>query len=282
MRRVSDIASLELALLLGLAAVAFAHEGPALGLSPRCSGITKEASVPYDLSAMRVALAALTHWDVTDWPAPQIQELPPDTFQSRTELDHHHFLGDYEPGTNRVFVNLICRCQVPDHPEAFCQAVLFHELVHWGQHKSGIDKVINPAEQEHQALEYETQYLETNLGISDVYSPARPTPAELPPLTKPIRLNRLQPRATIRDAAGQPQALWILTGVWTEATTLHEYRAQAIAHRGHWVGLEIFEVNPDLGLPKLVESWWDEGYVRQDGITFPTRPIYLGHWVRVK
>lgn len=281
MKRVLQIGSLEFVLLLGLVGAALAHEGQASGFSPRCSGITQEGPVAYDLSAMRAALARLSHWDGTDWPEPQIQELSPDAFQSRTQLDHHRFLGDYDAETNQVFVNLICRCQVPDHAEAFCQAVIFHELVHWGQHQSGIDKLISPADQERQALEYERRYLETRLRVPDVYPPGRPTPAELPPLTKPIRLTRLQPRTSVQDSAGQRQALWIMTGSWTEVPAAHEYRGQVIAHWGHWVGVEIFEVNPATELLELVEAWWDEGYLRPDTI-FPAYPVYVGKWVRVK
>jgi hypothetical protein len=230
---------------------------------------------------MRKALAELTHWDVTDWPEPQVQELSPDAFQDRTELDHHRFVGDYNPEKNQVFVNLACRCQAPDNPEASCQAVLFHELVHWGQHQSGIDRGLSWAEQERQAANYEAQYLEIRLGVPDVDPPARPAPSQLPPLTKPIRLTLMQPRTSVQDADGHPQALWIITGRWTDVSTFREYRSQAIAHRGHWVGLEIFEVNPSTGMPDLVEAWWDAGYLRHDA-TFPAHPVYLDKWVRVK
>jgi hypothetical protein len=281
MNRVLHITSVGLVLLLSLVGTLSATEGQALGHSPRCSSILPEKQVEYDLPAMRMALAELTHWDVTNWPVPQILQLTPEAFQDRTELDHHRFVGDYDPQKNRVFVNLTCRCQAPDHPEAFCRAVLFHELVHWGQHKLGIDKVMSATDQERQALEYEARYLETRLGIPDVYAPDRPTPAELPPLSKPIRLTRLQPRTTVQDETGQPQALWILTGVWSDVPSQHEYWGQAIAHRGHWVGVEIFEANSSTGLPELLEAWWDAGYVRHH-TAFPAYPVYRGQWVQVK
>ncbi len=281
MKRTLRIAALELVFLLSLVGTAPAADGEAPELSPRCSKIAQETSVTYDLPAMRGALAELTRWDVTDWPEPQVQELAPEAFQGRTELDHHRFVGNYEPEKNQVFVNLTCRCQAPDQPEAFCRAVLFHELVHWGQHELGIDKVMSLTDQERQALDFETKYLETRLGVTDLYPPDRPTPAQLPQLGKPIRLTRVQPRTSVQDAAGHRQALWILTGVWTDVSTQHEYRGQAIAHRGHWVGVEIFEVNPDTGMPELVETWWDAGYLRHDA-TFPAHPVYLGTWVQVK
>ncbi len=268
-----------LALLLSVTLVgtALASERPGSGLSVRCS---QDGPVAYDLLAMRGALAELTHWDVTGWPDPEIQALPPEEFKGQTELDSHRFVGDYEPQKNEVFVNLACRCQVLDHPEAFCQAVLFHELVHWGQHQSGLDRGLSWPEQEDQALAYERQYLETRLGVSDVYPPARPTSAELPPLARPTRLARLQPRTTILDEAGQWQGLWILTGAWMELPTLRVYQEQAIAHGGRWVGLQVFEVNPATG-PELIEAWWDAGYVRS-GTAFPAHPVFQGQWVRVK
>lgn len=275
------ITSLGLLLMLSFVGAVLSTEGRALGHSPQCLSITRERPVEYDLSAMREALAELTHWHVTDWPEPQIQELLPDVFQDRTELDHHRFVGDYDPGKNRVFINLTCRCQVPDHPEAFCQAVLFHELVHWGQHQLGIDRGLSWSEQERQAANYENQYLEIRLGVLDVDPPARPTLSELPPLVKPVRLTLLQPRTSVLDAAGQPQALWIFTGRWMDASTSREYQGQAIAHRGHWVGVEIFEVNPSSGQPQLVEAWWDLGYLRHD-TAFPAHPLYQGRWVQVK
>ncbi len=281
MTRTLRIASLELVLLFSLIGTIFSSERQALGHFSQCPSIVRERPVEYNLSAMREALAELTHWDVSDWPEPQIRELTPDAFQDRTALDHHRFVGDYDPEKNQVFVNLACRCQAPDNPEASCQAVLFHELVHWGQHQSGVDRGLSWAEQERQAVNYERQYLEIRLGVPDVDPPTRPTPAELPPLTKPIRLTRLQPRALVQDAAGQPQALWILTGGWTDVSTYREYRGQVIAHRGHWVGVEIFEVNPFSGQPQLVEAWWDLGYVRRDTV-FPAHPLYHGRWVQVK
>lgn len=281
MKGLLRIASLVSVLLLGLVETALATEGQAPVLIRRCPANAQQVPVEYDLRAMREALAELTRWDLRDWPNPQIQELPPEAFEGRAELDQHRFLGSYEPGKNRVFVNLNCRCQVPDHPEAFCQAVLFHELVHWGQHQLGTDRVMSWRDQERQALDYETQYLETRLGISDAYPPARPTPKELPPLTRPFRLNQLLPRTLVQDAAGQRQALWVMTGVWTELPARIEYRGQAIAHRGHWVGVEIFKFNSANDTEEMIEAWWDLGYVRRDN-AFPAYPVYRGWWVRVK
>ena len=175
--------SLALSLLLSLTGTAFPIEGPRLDRSPRCSNLEQERPVAFDTHAMRAELAELTHWDVTGWEAPQIDQLTPVAFEARTHLNHHHFLGEYEPKTNRVFINLDCRCQVPDQPEAFCRAVLFHELVHWGQHQSGLDEKLTGSEQERQALQFEIQYLQARLGLTDVYPPAPPTLAELPPRT---------------------------------------------------------------------------------------------------
>lgn len=281
MKRILYIVSAALVLLLGLAGGTFATEGQEPALASRCQANAEKVPVDYDLPAMREALAELTGWEAENWPDPQIQELPPAAFEGRAELDRHRFVGSYEPEKNRVFVNLTCRCQVPDHPEAFCRAVLFHELIHWGQHQLGTDKVMSWTDQERQALEYETQYLDTRLGISDVYPPPRPTPADLPPLTKPIRLNRMLPRTLVQDAVGQRQALWIMTGRWEELPSRNEYRGQVIAHRGHWVGVEIFKFNPASDTEELVEAWWDMGYARRDP-AFPAYPIYRGQWLRVK
>jgi hypothetical protein len=281
MRWASRIALAAFVLPLGFTAAAFSAEGQAPVISRRCPADAEKIPVEYNLPVMREALAELTNWDVKDWPAPQILELPPEAFEGRAELDRHRFVGSYEPEKNRVFVNLTCRCQVPDHPEAFCRAVLFHELVHWGQHQLGADKVMSWRDQEHQALEYETQYLEIKLGISDVYPPPRPTPAELPALTRPFRLNRMLPRTLVQDAAGERQALWIMTGTWHELPSRNEFRSQVIAHRGHWVGVEIFKFDPANETEELVEAWWDMGYVRRNP-TFPAYPIYRGQWVKVK
>ena len=247
----------------------------------RCPADAQEVPVEYDLPAMRKALAELTHWDLKDWPDPQIQELPPEAFEGRAELDQRRFVGSYEPEKNRIFINLHCRCQVLDHPEAFCQAVLFHELVHWGQHQLETDKTMSWVEQERQALDYETQYLETRLDVEDVYPPPRPAPGDLPPLTRPVRLEKLLPRTLVQDASGRSQALWILAGVWRELPGKNVLRGQAIAHRGHWIGVEIFLVDPGTEKEDLVEAWWDMGYVRRSN-TFPAYPIYRGQWVRVK
>ena len=278
--RVLHIGLLTLLLVISSTGTVYPFEGPLPDRLQQCSNIEQEGPVDFDLSAMRAALAELTRWDVTDWEAPEIDQLLPEAFQARTQLNSHRFFGEYEPKTNKVFVNLSCRCEAPDHPEAFCQAVLFHELVHWGQHQSGLDNGVSGQEQERQALEYEIQYLETRLGLKDIYPPAPPTPADLPPLKTPIRLTRLRPRVSVQDAAGQRQWIWIITGAWSEVPTLKDYLGQAISHQGHWVGLEIFEVTPSNGAER-VEAWWDAGYLRPDK-TFPADPVFKGRWVRIK
>ena len=280
MNRVLLKGSLVLSLLLCLPAATFPIEGEALNHHARCSNPEQSEPVAFDIPAMRAALADLTKWDVTGWEAPQIDQLQPEVFEARTELNRHRYFGEYEAKGNKVFVNLSCRCQAPDHPEAFCQAVLFHELVHWGQHQSTLDEGLSGQEQERQALEYEIQYLETKLGVRDLYPPAPPTPAELPPLKTRVRLTRFRPRVSVQDSAGQRQWVWIITGAWSEIPTLKDYLGQAISHRGHWVGLEIFEVTSSNG-PERVEAWWDAGYIRPDK-SFPADPTYLGRWIRVK
>jgi len=272
--------SLALSLLLSLTGTAFPIGGSRSDRPPRCSNLDHERRMAFDTRAMRAALAELTHWDVTRWEAPQIDQLTPEAFEAQTHLNHHRFLGEYEPKTNRVFINLDCRCQVPDQPEAFCEVVLFHELVHWGQHQSGLDKTLGSSEQERQALNLEIQYLQTRLGLVDTYPPPPPTLAELPPLRTPVRLTQRRPRVFVEDAAGKRQWLWIITGTWSEIPALKDYQGQAISHRGHWVGVEIFEVNPSTGTERI-EAWWDAGYVRPDN-AFPADPVYEGRWVRVK
>ncbi len=272
--------SLALSLLLCLPGAAFAIEHSMLDHPTRCSNLQQSRPVAFDIPAMSAALEDLTHWDVTGWEVPQIDQLQPEAFESRTQLNRHRYFGEYEARTNRVFLNLSCRCQAPDHPDAFCQGVVFHELIHWGQHQSGLDKKLTGSEQERQALNLEIQYLQNRLGVMDTYPPAPPTPAELPPLTTPVRLTLRRPRVFVEDAAGKRQWLWIITGAWSEVPTMKDYLGQAISHRGHWVGLEIFEVNPSNG-PERVEAWWDAGYVRPD-TTFPADPVYQGRWVRVK
>lgn len=280
MSRVLLSASLAVSLLLWLPGTVFPIGHTMTDRSSRCSNLERSQPVAFDIPAMRAALADLTHWDVAGWKPPHIDQLQPEVFEARTQLNHRRYLGEYEARTNKVFVNLSCRCQAPDHPEALCQAVLFHELVHWGQHQSGADKGLSGQEQEQQALKYEIQYLETRLGVKDLYAPAPPTPADLPSHKTRVRLSRFQPRVSVQDSAGQRQWVWIITGAWSEVTSLRDYLGQAISHRGHWVGLEIFEVNP-LNGSERVEAWWDAGYVRPDR-TFPADPVYQGRWIRVK
>ncbi|MGH7410617.1 MAG: hypothetical protein ACREJ6_06105, partial [Candidatus Methylomirabilis sp.] len=93
-------------------------------------------------------------------------------------------------------------------------------------------------------------------------------------------LTRRRPRVFVQDAAGTRQWIWIVTGTWSEIPTLKDYQGQAIHHKGHWVGVEIFEVNPSTGMERT-EAWWDAGYVRPDN-AFPADPVYEGRWVRVK
>jgi hypothetical protein len=236
--------------------------------------------VGFDLSTMRSALKEITGWEPAGWDLPKINQLPPEAFEARTELDHHRYLGEYEAKTNRVFINLDCRCQVPDHAEAFCEAVLFHELVHWGQHQSGLDKSLSGPEQERQALEFEIKYLQARLGLLDVYPPAPPTRADLPPLERRVRLTKRTPRVFVKDAAGKRQWLWMVTGSWSEVPSMKDYQGQALYHQGHWVGVEIFEVDPLAGTERI-EAWWDAGYLGP-GNSFPEHPVYQGRWVRVK
>lgn len=273
-------------LLLSPTATAAPFTGESSDLPPPPANALQDRAISYHLDAMLAALAELTDWDVTGWPIPQILQFPPEAFRTRTHLFHGLFYGQYDSDTNRVFLNLNCRSTLPESPEAFCRAVLFHELVHWAQSQSGTAKVLSGAEQERQALEYEIRYMETVLGLKDVYPPGAPTRVDLPPLKRPIRLIRLHPRVWTQDAAGRRQWLWIMTGMWMEVPTYKRYHAQAISHRGHWVGVEIFEVNPSMGT-QLIEAWWDAGYLPQGpGVTpgkaIPVNPIYQGRWVRLR
>jgi hypothetical protein len=255
------------------------NHGPPPDHPVTCADLAGQGPVPIDLATMRSTLAELTRWDVAGWEPPRIDQLLPEAFEARTKLNSHRYLGEYNAETNTVFVNLACRCHAPDHSEAFCRGVLFHELVHWGQRQSGVDRFMTGREQEHQALEYEIQFLETRLGVRDAYPPRPPTRDDLPPLDRPIRLTRFRPRAAVQDAAGGRQWIWIITGTWSEVPTLKDYLGQAISHRGRWVGLEIFEVSPSG--PERVESWWDAGYAERDR-TFPANPVYTGRWVRTR
>lgn len=66
---------------------------------------------------------------------------------------------------------------------------------------------------------------------------------------------------------------------------------QAIMHRGHYIGFEVFEIRGESiafgmlhGLWEKKYSWWDKGYVPviQDGKGFaPDNPVYTGEWVRI-
>ena len=280
MGRMFRIASLVSLLLNYAAGSTFAAGDQTSDRPTRCADPGQGSPVAFNIAAMRSALKDLTGWEAASWKLPRIDQLLPEAFEARTELDRRRFLGEYEAKTNRVFINLDCRCQVPDHAESFCEAVLFHELVHWGQHQSGLDKKLSGAEQERQALEFEIKYLQTRLGLLDVYPPAPPTRAELPPLERRVRLTKRSPRVFVRDAAGKRHWLWMVTGSWSEIPSMKDYQGQALYHQGHWVGVEIFEMSPLTGTEQ-VEAWWDAGYIRADR-SFPENPVYEGRWVRIK
>ena len=64
---------------------------------------------------------------------------------------------------------------------------------------------------------------------------------------------------------------------------MKRYQGQLVYHDAHWVGAEIFEVDPSTGR-QLVEAWWDAAYVSETGgsldVVFPVHPAYQGRWVR--
>jgi len=277
------IAILSGTLIVGLVPTAFPADGPSADLSPRVATLQAEVPVAYDLPVLLAALTELTGWPVLDWPLPRIVQLQPEAFQQLTQLSRRSVFGLYVPETNQVFLNLHCRSQWREEPEVFCRATLFHELVHWGQHHSGVDEMLSGPEEEQQALEYEIRYVETKLGLPDLYPPARPSLDALPPLTMPIRLSQGPWRASIQDVAGQRQWVWVATGTWLQMPAMKRYHGQLVYHDAHWIGVEIFEVDPSAGR-QLVEAWWDAGYVPQAGgsldVVFPVHPTYQGRWVR--
>lgn len=284
MKRLLAIGVLGLMLVFGVMPTAFPGEGPSADPTPASENPGSEGPIPYDLPAMLTALAELTGWPVLDWPLPQILQLQPEAFQQLTQLSRRSVFGLYEPETNQVFLNLHCRSQWADEPDAFCRGTLFHELVHWGQHYSGIDKMLTGPEEEQQALEHEIRYVKTKLGLPHLFPPDRPSPDALPPLAMPIRLSRGPWRAPIQDAAGKRHWVWVATGTWLQGPAMKRYHGQLIYHGTHWVGVEIFEIDPAAGR-QLVEAWWDAGYFPQQtgmgpDISFPANPIYQGRWVR--
>ncbi|MFQ5520261.1 MAG: hypothetical protein ACE5FK_02585 [Candidatus Methylomirabilia bacterium] len=275
-----------LGVMLVMSFVSTGFSAEDLSLKPGPSPLQAEGAVPYNLPALLDALADLTDWRVKEWPIPQVLQVPSEAFQGWTQLNARSFFGQYDAETNRVFLNLRCRSKWPEHPEAYCQAVLFHELVHWGQYHTGIDKKMGGTEQEGHAMEYEKRYVETTLSLQDMYPPPRPTPAELPPRETPIRLMGPPRRASARDVDGHRQRFWIMTGPWIEAPSMKRYHAEVIYHHGHWIGLMIFRTEPLTGR-QLVEAWWDKGYLppQRDAsfeTSFPADPVYRGRWVRVR
>jgi len=283
MKRSFAIVILGLILVVGLVPTAFPGEGGSTDPALPSKTPLSEVPVTYNLPEMLAALTELTGWPVLNWPLPRIVQLQPEAFQQLTQLSRRSVFGLYVPETNQAFLNLHCRSQWPDEPEVFCLATLFHELVHWGQHHSGIDEMLSGPEEEQQALEYEIRYVETKLRRPDLYPPARPSLDALPPLTMPIRLSQGPWRVSIQDAAGQRQWVWVATGTWQQRPAMKRYHGQLVYHDAHWVGVEIFEVDPSTG-SQLVEAWWDAGYVPQTGgsldVVFPVHPTYQGRWVR--
>ncbi len=272
MKRLLLIGVFEVILILTLVRTGFALDG--------------REPVSYDFTKLLRDLTELTDWPVADWPTPQIMQVPSEAFQGWTQLNRRSYFGQYDAEGNRVFLNLDCLCKFPEYPGAYCQAVLFHELVHWGQYHSGMDQEMSGTEQERQAMDYEKRYAKNTLGVPDLYPPAYPNRAELPQLMMPIRLIGPPLRVSVQDVAGQRRGLWMRTGRWIEAHTMNRFEGQVFHHGGHWVGVQIFQVHPSEGR-QLVEAWWDEGYLPpRRGATpdtaFPVDPVYRARWVKVR
>ena len=278
--------------IIGLMLIASLVQGgfPAKGLpaesTSRSSSSPAKTSVSYDLAKLLATLAELTGWPVSDWPAPQILQSPSEAFQGWTQLNRHSYFGQYDPEKNRVFLNLNCLSKFSEYPAAYCQAVLFHELVHWGQYHSGIEEEMSGSEQEYQATDYEKRFVRERLGILDMFPPPAPNRVHLPQRMMPIRVGGLPRRVLVTDVAGQRHGLWIVTGRWVEARTMTQYEAEVIHHDEHWVGVRIFQVEPPRGR-RLVEAWWDAGYIPpRKGVSldiiFPTDPVYRARWVQVR
>ena len=286
MKRAVAIGILGLMLVPGLVRPGFPLEWLSIGPTPLSPTLRARGWVYYDLDQMVVDLAEMTNWPVADWPRPQILQAPSEAFQGWTQLNRRSYFGQYVPEGNRIFLNLNCLSKFPEHPGAYCIGVLFHEMVHWGLYHSGMEEGMSGSEQERYATNLEMQYVETRLGLADLYPPPRPTPGQLPPLGMPIRLIGPARRVRVQDVTGQDQGLWIMTGTWIEAPAMKRYQVEVIYHGGHWVGVRIFQVDPLTG-GQLVEGWWDQGYIPSQrdvspGITFPVDPIYRARWVRVR
>jgi hypothetical protein len=148
-----------------------------------------------------------------------------------------------------------------------------------------MDEVMSGTEQERHALDHEIRYVETKLGLLDMYPPEPPSPDTLPPLSMPIRLSQGPLRVAIQDAAGQRHWVWVVTGIWLEAHAMKRYQGQLMYDRAHWVGVQVFELGPWTER-ELVEAWWDAGYLPETGVSpesaFPVNPIYQGYWIRTR
>ncbi len=278
-------------ILVLMLVVSLVHGGfPSTGVpgesTSQSSSPPAKTSVSYDLTMLLATLAELTGWPVSDWPVPQILQSPSEAFQGWTQLNRRSYFGQYDPEKNRVFLNLNCLSKFPEYPAAYCQAVLFHELVHWGQYHSGIEEEMSGSEQEHQATDYEKRFVRERLGILDMFPPPSPNRVHLPQRMIPIRVVGPPQRVLVTDEVGHRHGLWIVTGNWIEARTMKRYEAEVIHHGGHWVGVRIFQVEPRRGR-RLVEAWWDAGYIPpRKGISldiiFPTDPVYRARWVQVR
>lgn len=277
---------LGLMVIVSLVQVGFPGTGLPAESTPRSSIPPAETSVCYDLAELLATLAELTDWPVANWPVPQILQSPSEAFQGWTQLNRRSYFGQYDPEKNRIFLNLNCLSKFPEYPEAYCQAVLFHELVHWGQYHSGLEEEMSGSEREHQATDYEKRFVQETLGIQDMFPPRYPNRVHLPQRMMPIRVVGLPRRVLVTDVAGHRHGLWILTGSWIEARTMKRHEAEVIHHDGHWVGVRIFQVEPPRER-RLVEAWWDAGYIPpRKGVSldiiFPTDPVYRARWVQVR
>ena len=232
--------------------------------------------VPYNFAAMVRTLGELTGWhNAHEWPPPEILQLQPEKFEERRRLnkkeDLHHYVGEYAPKSNQVFINLDCRLHALGQPEEYCQSALFHELVHWGQQQLGLSSKQTRAEAEQEADQIEEWYA-GRIGLD--LSPPRPTPRQLPQ-TEHLLILTPDTGRYVQKMRVSGQVMWIVVG------TKGSFHMQLLGHRHRWIGVEIFE---DW---QLVEAWRDSGYIAagqelNPKAPFPQNSTYQGKWVRLK
>lgn len=215
--------------------------------------------------------------------------------------------------------------ETPLDPYAYFRLVRAHGLYHWAMCKIGgpdrFWRYQTWVREEGYAFMIEQRFFQEQLGIiaalpEDYQFPPRVN--EMAEGTLPDESLRHLPWKLVNDDQGLTQwptvsGLVLFVGIAQSAMSVERinqfpnydlpgqhiprvpntsviHYINAVFHRGHYVGFEMFEVegvNAVFGIKQGMwtkkYSWWDEGYVPvvKDGKTFaPDNPIYKNKWIQ--